>query len=251
MAIILKNGAIFLHIPKTGGNWVTKILEELDLIKKKVSYKHAGVDQFFAQHIAFAQYTAFSPYDSGLKAFLKQTARRILKPKDKLYMFCFVRNPLSWYESWFKYMEQPSRQWRLWGDEYDIYDWHPNSVLNDLGQNSFGQFVRNVNAKRPGYVTELYGWYTKPQIDFIGKQESLADDFIKVLKIMNIKFDEDFVRNYGEVGASPTPEREVTWPDDLKLETALFEYAGMVRYGYQSILKEIGIDIAHLASHNA
>ena len=165
-------------------------------------------------------------------------------------MFCFVRNPLRWYESWFKYMEQPSRQWKFWGDERDIYDWHPNSILNGLGQCGFPEFVQNVNKKRPGYVTELYGWYTKPQIDFIGKQEQLVDDFIEVLKIMNLDFDEEFVRNYGKVGASPNPEKEVNWPDELKMTTALLEYAGMIRYGYRSTLEEMGIDIANLTSRS-
>jgi len=238
MAIELKNGAVFLHIPKTGGNWITKILTELDLIERRVDHKHADIDHFF-----------LTPPARSRKAMLKLTAQRILKPQtltNKPYMFCFVRNPLSWYESWFKYMEQPSRQWRFWGDEKDISKWHPNSILNGLGQCSFDEFVRNVNEKRPGYVTELYGWYTKPQIDFIGRQESLVDDFIKVLNLMNVDFDDEFIRNFGKVGVSPNPKKELIWPDDLKTETALNEYAGMIRYGYHSTLEDIGLDSKHL-----
>lgn len=238
MALILKNGAVFLHVPKTGGNWVTKILQELDLVEANVGHKHCDVDHFFTPHIV------------GRMPLLKYTTRRMfnrLPFNTEPYMFCFVRNPLTWYESWFKYMEQPSRRWLHWGDERSVYDWHPNSILNGLGCASFEEFVRNVNKKRPGYVTELYGWYTRPQMDFVGKQERLEDDLIEVLKTMNVDFDEEFVRNHGKVGVSPTPEAELVWPHDLKLETALLEYAGMIRYGYDATLKGLGIDTASLA----
>ena len=98
MAIILKNGAVFLHIPKTGGNWVTTILRELNLIKENIAHKHADINHFFA------------PPSRGRKAIMKYAAHRMLyPPKEKPYMFCFVRNPLNWYESWFKYMLEFSK----------------------------------------------------------------------------------------------------------------------------------------------
>jgi hypothetical protein len=119
-------------------------------------------------------------------------------------------------------------------------------MLNGLGKCDFPEFIRRVNIKRPGYVTEHYGWYTKSEIDFIGRQENLLEDFIEVLKIMKIDFDEEFVRSYGKVGVSPSPIKELTWPNDLRLETALLEYAGMIRYGYKSTLEDLGIDVERL-----
>ena len=97
------------------------------------------------------------------------------------------------------------------------------------GKGTVGSGVE-YRTTRPGYVTELFGWYTKPQIDFIGKQESLRDDLVKVLKIMNVDFDEDFIRTYKEVGVSPT--KKIVWDEDLKTEMFKLEYAGVVRYGY-------------------
>ncbi len=234
MALILKNGAVFLHIPKTGGNWISKVLRELNLIKRPVAPKHADIDHFFAA-------------PKGRRAIIKYTVHNTLYPqKEKPYMFCFVRNPLHWYESWFKYMSQLSRQWRFWGDERNIDKWHPNALLNGLGSPDFNEFVSNVTVKRPGYVSEMYGWYTKPQMDFVGKQEQLVDDFITVLQIMNVDFNEELVRNYGKVGVSPEPEKKIIWQDELKKKVALYEYAGMIRYGYHSTLRELGIDIDHL-----
>jgi hypothetical protein len=227
MALLLKNGAVFLHIPKTGGNWVSKVLQGLNLVDRKLAHKHADIDHFFAPH--------------GRKIHLKRLAQELFFPRKKPYMFCFVRNPLSWYESWFNYMSQPSRKWCYWGDERNISNWHPNALLNGLGNPDFNQFVRNVIHKRPGYVTELFGWYTKPQMDFIGRQEQLVDDFIKVLEIMNVDFDEDFVRNHEKVGVSPRSDEKICWNHELKKEVALCEYAGLIRYGYHSTISDLGI----------
>ena len=45
MAILLKCGAIFLHIPKTGGNWASNVLEENDLVFANIGGRHAGPEQ--------------------------------------------------------------------------------------------------------------------------------------------------------------------------------------------------------------
>jgi len=91
-------------------------------------------------------------------------------------MFCFVLHPLKWYESWLKYMAQPARNWRAWGSRQDLFDWHPNTVLNGCGASEFNQSVRNVVAKWSGYAD------CAPQHDH--------------LKWLNLNFDEDFVMNY-------------------------------------------------------
>ncbi len=221
MALLLNNGAIFLHVPKTGGNWVTTILRESNLVKSEISHKHADIDMVFP--------SVFINRNVLLKYIMRKL--RVFR-RSRPFTFCFVRHPLSWYESWFKYMSQPSRSWKDWGDEFDKYNWHPNSILNGLGDPDFNQFVRNVIQERPGYVTELFGSYTKRKIDFIGRQENLVNDLIKVLRIMNVDFDEEFIRNHKKEGTSPEPKERIVWADDLKSEVSKLEYAGIVRYGY-------------------
>ncbi|MFA5355029.1 MAG: hypothetical protein WC291_12435 [Thermodesulfovibrionales bacterium] len=223
MALILKNGAIFLHIPKTGGNWVATVLRECNLVKGSIGdQKHIDIDRLFSL-----------PCDSRwglLKQFINWPGS--LHGGNKPFMFCFVRHPLSWYESWFKYMTQPARNWRYWGDKTDIRQWHPNALLNGLGSPDFNQFVRNVLRERPGYVTELFGWYTKPQVDFIGKQENLREDLIKVLNMMELSFDEVLIREFPMVGLSPKPQEKIVWEKDVREEAYRSEYAGIIRYGY-------------------
>lgn len=213
MALLLRGNALFLHIPKTGGIWVTKVLEEMGLVERSIGHKHADID-----HILLSkEYAALA--------------------KNKPFMFCFVRHPLSWYESWFKYMSQPSRQWRDWGNETDIKNWHPNSMLNGLGAPQFNQFVNNAAQKRPGYATELFGWYTKPPIDFVGRQENLRGDLITALKLANIDFDPAIIRNYPEAWVSPEPAEKIVWDQRLRKQVASLEYAGIVRYGYAMTLQ--------------
>lgn len=238
MAVILKNGAVFLHIPKTGGNWITHVLEELDLIKGHIAHKHADMDHF-----------VLAPKPRNRAAIIYSAIKELVyfrKNAAKPFMFCFVRNPLAWYESWYRYMLQPSRQWRSWGDERSIRKWHPNAPLNGLGSDDFNDFIRKVIFKRPGYVSEMYSGYATSLIDYVGKQENLVEDFIKVLRIMNVNFDEGFVRGFGEIGTSPKTENDIVWQNDLKRQVALLEYAGMIRYGYHSTLRELGIEVDRL-----
>ena len=231
MALVLKNGAVFLHVPKTGGNWITAILEDLGLVDRSIAHKHADIDHFFAP---------FYQNKKSKTTITKYIFRNVFFPcTKKPFMFCFVRNPLSWYESWFKYMSQPKMNWQNFGNERNIYGWHPNSMLNGLGNNDFNAFIENVINKRPGFVTEMYGWYTRPQMDFIGKQENLADDFMSVLKIMDLEFDEDFIRSYKPVGVSP--ESDIVWDEGLKRKLAICEYAGLLKYGYYTTITDLGI----------
>jgi hypothetical protein len=233
MALVLKNGAIFLHIPKTGGNWITDVLEKNNLVTGSLGFKHADIDRLFVPSLNSEKML--------LKYFLKRRMESILgrilgtSGNQKPFMFCFVRHPVTWYESWFKYMSQPSRHWWAWGDERANEVWHPNSMLNGLGDPDFNQFVRNVVRKRPGYVTEMYGWYTKSQIDFVGKLENLQEDLVTALKMTGLVFDEESIRNHPKVGVSPEPRQEIIWDRDLKEEVYKLEYAGMVRFGYDRL----------------
>jgi hypothetical protein len=105
-------------------------------------------------------------------------------------------------------------------------------MLNSLGSSDFNQFVRNVAQKRAGYVTEMFGWYTKPPIDFIGRQENLREDLITALRLAKVHFNPDIIYSYPEVGVSPVPDAVFEWDAYLRKQIEMLEYAGLVRYGY-------------------
>ena len=224
MALLLRNGAVFLHIPKTGGNWVREVLEKLDLIECEIGHKHADVDRVL-----------FEPYfNTGWVERLKRQYWNQHSLYNPPFIFCFVRHPLSWYESWFKYMSQPKRNWREWPHRIGSLDWHPNSPINGTGNKEFNSFVQNVIKKFPGYVTQMYGWYTKRGVDFLGHQESLREDMVELLRRLEVEFDPDFVLEYLPVGVSPKPENPVFWDNEVRTKAIRVEYAGILKYGYSA-----------------
>jgi len=154
----------------------------------------------------------------------------IPKIDPNAFSFCFVREPLSWYVSFWRFMESVS--WRPSGDVRNPYHWHPWTVLNGLGSSDFNEFMSNVNRKRPGYVTELYGWYVHPGIRFVGKQENLQEDLIKVLSILYPGLEAKSIREIPALNESPIHIKKPIWDPALRRETFKLEYASYVRYGY-------------------
>lgn len=212
MATLLKCGALFLHIPKTGGSWISAVLEDNNLVFAHIGGKHSTLERL------------------GNFEKLFRMTHRYGKPNKPFFRFCFVRHPLRWYESWFTMMS--SREWPIWGTDPDY--WNPSAILDGLGDTSFNGFISNVLSKRPGFVTEMYGAYTSHGIDYIGRQENIADDLIKLLEFLGLKFNADRVRDFKPVNASG--KTRIEWRPDLQEATERAEYASFQRFGYKTEL---------------
>ena len=240
MSIRLKDDSEFLHIPKTGGEWVTKVLQQNDLIEEMSYHKHLDYDLNLFR----------SRLPTGKKWIIHETRnaparfRSLLSLKRKTkqpFRFCFVRHPLSWYESWWKYMN--GRGWNTWGATNSTSDWHPCSILNELGSDDFNTFVRNVIEARPGYVSELYFSFTKPGISFIGKTENLARDLTDVLSRLGFAINSESVSKIEAVNVSKSPSSAVVWDEELRRAVLMLELPALVHFGYiqQTELAEMGI----------
>jgi hypothetical protein len=236
MPLLLKSGGIFLHIPKTGGDWVTRVLTEQGLIHSTFGEKHADLDRvMFREGFEYAR--------PKLRTVLKHWWRQKIAKKQLAdeFLFCFVRHPLKWWESWFRYCK--GLDWKQWGTAGGRHDWHPNAILNGTGHADFNQFLRNAIARRPGYASELFFTYTKPGIKFIGRQENLADDLISALRTLNENFDEDFIRTRPALNESRTPKEEVRWDPVLRQLVTQLELPGLVHFGYLTDADRKSVDI--------
>ncbi len=223
MAVILKNGALFLHIPKTGGTWVTKVLRDLGLARCSIGHRHANLEHILA------------PGWQGLGRRLEYLRKRpSLRLHPRPFTFCFVRHPLSWYESFYLYKSQPSLNWELDGDEHCFHRWHPNAVLNGLGPGrEFNEFVTAVMDRYPGYVSALFSHYTFRPVDFVGRQESLRDDLVKVLERLGCDFDPNEVRVKERINRSEAADRPV-WDPEVRARALRLEAAALERFGYEA-----------------
>jgi hypothetical protein len=222
MALLLKNGAVFLHVPKTGGCFVQKVLRHLDLASRHIG-DHNSHDRVF-------WYDRFHHDEKVARNLVRRAFGWIPRVSPSGFRFCFVREPLSWYVSCWRFME--SRKWKCEGDEANPYHWNPLEMLNGLGSSDFNEFVFNVNRKRPGFVTELYGWYARPTTQFVGKQENLVVDLRKVLAAMKVDVELKYLQELPHINAVASYIPRPEWDPALRRKTHKLEYAAYVRYGY-------------------
>lgn len=228
MAFLLKNGTVFLHVPKTGGTWIKHVLEHMGLIQAPLGHMHSDWERSF-WHDKLHR-------DLKVARYLLRRAVRSPKAPPRIdpecFKFCFVREPLRWYESYWRFMQSKNWDWKTWGNEKDPYQWHPCTMVNGLESSDFNAFMHRVNQKRPGFVTEMYGWYVRPGIGFVGKQERLRHDLIQALSLMHVKVD---VREILAIPSQNETPSSVPWPEwdpALRKETLRLEYPGYVRFGY-------------------
>jgi len=225
VTVKLHNGSIFLHIPKTGGTWVEHVLKALGLYDSAYGHEHADFDRVLNRDRFY-----FGPSLCWHMAKARLRGMNAGGRDETMRKFCFVRNPFSWYESWFKYMS--GLDWKPWGEVNSAAHWHPNSGLNGLGSEDFNEFVWNVVKKRPGYVSELYYSYTKPGIDYVGRTETLERDLIHILRCLQVEFDEDHLRQIGRKNESKKPKKALDWDPEVRRLVEATELPALIQFGY-------------------
>ncbi len=243
MAIRLINGAEFLHIPKTGGTWVKAVLKGNDLVSEYLGHKHDDYDRNLLRSTLTGQQHLKEATRLAREKIAKRFGYSSRSDSDNVFRFCFVRHPLSWYESWWKYMNR--MRWNNWGTQNSQGDWHPNSILNELGSNDFNEFVQNVVKERPGYVSELLFAYTKPGISFIGKTENIREDLADVLDILDLQYDRSMIEKSAKKNVSKTDQTEIQWDSDLRAMVMRLELPALIHFDYltEEEKSDLGIDM--------
>ena len=159
--------SIIYHIPKCGGTWV------------KVALQNAGLRYGATRNIA-------GPHPFNLK--VAHATPDVVLPTAKVDRFgiCFVRRPVPWYRSYWSFRSRKGAR----RDE--------KFPADGLWSDDFDEFVNNILDVYPrGFVTTLYQYYTGAdceKVDFVGRQEHLADDLVRALVQAGEVFDEAALR---------------------------------------------------------
>jgi hypothetical protein len=190
MSLILKNDGMFVHVPKCAGRWIEEVLVEANLVTGRTMVTH--------EPLMPGEHTGFS--------------------------FCFVRDPVTWYESWWKYM---SGNWHPW----ERGRFHPQREIEDCADDDFNTFVGNVLAKHPGYVTSMYGMYTEA-VDFVGKYEDLYEDMAHVMGELGHPTSAEELRRRPVVNLSERRCGGPVWDQEILGRVVEAEGLGLERYGY-------------------
>lgn len=161
MAFLLPK-SVFIHVPKTGGQWVIAALENSGVPVRLLGVVHSSADELVVE-----------PEGAG-----------------RAFSFAFVRHPLSWYQS--MWAHQTDDAW----ESIDAAEWFTPRWLGFWAEFTahcasfdFNEFVRKcVNHYPGGLVSTLYRSYTEG-CTFVGRQERLADDLVQALECAGESFD--------------------------------------------------------------
>lgn len=215
MSILLKNSnALFIHIPKTGGLFCTQALRQLGLEKTVIGNAHSDIQEI--NHFASIFPNQYIRKTLHFQADMHKLVMQAFK-------FCFIRYPLSWYESFWKYKVC---RWD-YGNEHNIYKYHPLKTLYSVREDNFNEFVIRLNEFYPGFVSTLYNHYITPDIDFIGTTENLKQDLIYVLELLSYKVDKQKILSLAPYNVSPSLKGNPIWDETLKKEIKQLEYSGI------------------------
>lgn len=163
---ITTDDMVFLHIPKTGGMWVSNILRRISQVSI-IGHEHNHFPQLLQM------------YDE------EWYKRR--------YIFTMVRHPITWYQS--RWAFRVKYGWKA-GHPLDF-----NCATND-----FHSFVESVLKYKPsGWLTWLYEQYIDSVpggIDYIAKLENGISEIHHILKEANVVYDKELLNNIPRINDS-------------------------------------------------
>lgn len=173
MAVRLAN-SVFLHVPHTGGNWVTEVLSKMGLV----------VDRTTNAHLSWKNIVSNPSGSDGSRPFREWCG---LRP------FVFIRHPVTWFASRWGYKMRNG--WNMQGP-----------TDKETAAPTFDGFVRKCVARDPGGIGRMYLNHTAGA-RFVGRYESLRNDLSEVLRLFEGIWDFSLIEKTPSVNASEALHR--------------------------------------------
>ena len=235
------SGLLIQHIPRTGGTWVEKALDQLPMKKVKwvekqpdwIPKKHALLSHYFRDQLACVKYVA-----------------------------AFVRCPVPYYSSvwrWLVDSERRKQELRPGRSSAEITihsrSWHPHRTATiqwlEAGglEGTFNDWVYLMLEKEPMWYTRLLEQYVGPPggefCDFIGRTENLTSDLILLLETLGYRFDVAMVTSTSRANQSKEPLGDIDKSLISRIEDTEFQvierfYKGSIRENFYARLAQEG-----------
>ena len=188
MSSFITNKTRFLHIPKTGGRFLTDFFNQRGMLIKELMAKKEGW---------------------GKHADLEDT----MEYKD-LYTWVVIRHPIAWYQS----------VWASRIKRFNQGDWKDTDLWKEVQSNKFITFIENCIEKRPGYYSRLLERFlyddVENQVNFVCYYEALSNDVIRVFEYAKEPFPKRLIKNAPIIPkyTSPYEKLNCDYTRDLLLE---------------------------------
>lgn len=198
MSLILRNSA-FLHIPKTGGTWIRRVVTDAGLVTRVLKYDDPALTS--EKHAP--------------------SHHSVIKPEDAPpVVFAFVRHPLTWYRSYWSWKEK-------------MFAWSPvNPFDRQCAHRDFHGFIRNVFMHYPkGYLAELFPFFTN-HCTVVGQYENLHEDLARILKDAGEPIDAALMTTTPNDMSSSQHSATLRYPISMAVQLMDIEGDVCDKYGY-------------------
>lgn len=199
--LVTKRGTTIYHTPKTGGTWLRLLLRRLGLLDREVD-----------RHLA--------PADK--------------RPEGR--SIAFVRHPVRWYKALWAYMHgrpedqvRHSRSYRLPQGKHHWWAAHGGLYVWTFADRPLVDWCERIVLEMPGWCGRVFDAFTDG-VDFIGRQESLVEDTLRILGQCGEDIDEDFLRRFPPQNVTGSERRAL--PPEIERRIVDAEAHAIEKYGY-------------------
>lgn len=202
-------GLLIQHIPRCGGSWIERAIDILGIPYRQMPRRRMNI----RRHALLVQ------YNWSCVANVKHVA-------------CFVRHPVAYYESAWKWMHAN----KIPAEKTFVQNWHPWRTAAreyEASDRTFPGWLRRILDRLPLWYTRMVEQYVGQEhgvfCDFIGRTETLLEDFVSLLQRFR-HFTPNDIAKLIEIGKVNARKNHVQWDETLKNKVLSTERSVIERF---------------------